>query len=425
MTFLSDQQQLVFDVLRPKPSPKPLVRIGGERDGGYLVPDDLDGISDCFSPGVSGIKFFEDELLKTYGIPSHMCDFSSDIANFKEPLTGGQTFKKLWLDVDAADNSITLADWVSELAPNTNDDLLLQMDIEGAVYRNLLTVSDDVLARFRIVVLELHRLQQCSNGDQFERELGPLLRRLDKYFICVHIHPNNCEGDFLMNGTSLNLSRVAEVTFLRRDRFVGSPEEYQPVMLPHPLDIGQNVPDRPPVFMSEGWLDSASRPVDSQLKVLDDQMRHMGERMKQLSNTLEDLQYIQNDMMTQFLRQISKRESDAVQDLAQQKYFTQSSMHSACPRLTRVERRSPFFFHTQSELRPFITVDLGDEFSLYELQIENRADGFGERAKRLQFCLHKDPAADFGSARPVWITTKFVTEPGAICTTELFGEVAA
>jgi hypothetical protein len=36
-----------------------LLRIGGDSDGGYLVPDDLENISSCFSPGVSDIFNFE------------------------------------------------------------------------------------------------------------------------------------------------------------------------------------------------------------------------------------------------------------------------------------------------------------------------------------------------------------------------------
>ena len=48
--------------MKPKASPFGLIRIGGNSDGAYLVPDDLQGISCCFSPGVSDRKSFEDEL---------------------------------------------------------------------------------------------------------------------------------------------------------------------------------------------------------------------------------------------------------------------------------------------------------------------------------------------------------------------------
>ena len=36
--------QASFDIIKLKPSPYPLIRIGGDKDGAYLVPDDLSGI---------------------------------------------------------------------------------------------------------------------------------------------------------------------------------------------------------------------------------------------------------------------------------------------------------------------------------------------------------------------------------------------
>ena len=69
----------VLGILKPKPCPYPLIRIGGKSDGAYLVPDDLEGIDSCFSPGVCNSKRFEDHLAKEYAIKSYMCDFSSDL----------------------------------------------------------------------------------------------------------------------------------------------------------------------------------------------------------------------------------------------------------------------------------------------------------------------------------------------------------
>ena len=48
--------------LRPMDCGKKLIRIGGNEDGGYLVPDDLEGIEYCFSPGVSTTVDFETHL---------------------------------------------------------------------------------------------------------------------------------------------------------------------------------------------------------------------------------------------------------------------------------------------------------------------------------------------------------------------------
>ena len=42
----------LIEEIRPDTTDKPLIRLGSEADGGYLVPDDLEGIVACFSPDV-------------------------------------------------------------------------------------------------------------------------------------------------------------------------------------------------------------------------------------------------------------------------------------------------------------------------------------------------------------------------------------
>jgi len=147
-----------FQFLKPRPSPCPMVRIGGDADGAYLVPDDLCNVESCFSPGVYQYKNFEDDLFASYGISSHLCDYSANLEELQTPLIeGAQTFQKLWLDLDGLPNSITLDKWVASLEPG-NYDCMLQMDIEGAEYRTLFTASAATIKRFRIMVIELHAL---------------------------------------------------------------------------------------------------------------------------------------------------------------------------------------------------------------------------------------------------------------------------
>ena len=52
-----------------------LVRIGPKDDGGYVLPDDFDGVVANFSPGVGGVVGFEEELA-SMGIRSFMIDAS-------------------------------------------------------------------------------------------------------------------------------------------------------------------------------------------------------------------------------------------------------------------------------------------------------------------------------------------------------------
>ena len=77
-------QQLAH-AMRPVQTHFPLVRIGSAHDGGYLSPDDLGGISACFSPGVELNLSFELDLLQKTVIGSHLADYSVDgpPANFQ------------------------------------------------------------------------------------------------------------------------------------------------------------------------------------------------------------------------------------------------------------------------------------------------------------------------------------------------------
>lgn len=49
-----------------------LIRVGRD-DGGYLIPDDLRGVGECFSPGVSDTADFELEMVNR-GIKCYLAD---------------------------------------------------------------------------------------------------------------------------------------------------------------------------------------------------------------------------------------------------------------------------------------------------------------------------------------------------------------
>ena len=54
--------------IRPLETNHRLIRVGSDYDGGYLLPDDLDEVKYCFSPGVSDNISFETQLTKDYKI---------------------------------------------------------------------------------------------------------------------------------------------------------------------------------------------------------------------------------------------------------------------------------------------------------------------------------------------------------------------
>jgi hypothetical protein len=222
--------------LHPLVTEHPLIRLGGRADGGYLVPDDFDGIAACFSPGVDNRVSFERSLIER-GIPCYLADASVD----RVPLESDKVhFLKKYVGTVNDDTTITLDDWVDANVPG-NADLILQMDIEGAEWTVLLNVSRGTLRRFRIIVVELHNLERLLDKYAFPI-IKAMFDRLLQDFYVVHSHPNNYGGK--VRCQSLVIPRALEMTFIRKDR-VRSTQFAR--TFPHPLDAKNHMhwPDLP------------------------------------------------------------------------------------------------------------------------------------------------------------------------------------
>lgn len=226
---------------RPCASPVPLVRLGGANDGGYLLPDDFEGITASFSPGVAGVADFDLDVAAR-GIPCFLIDASVDAPPVEHPLI---SFDKKFLGRETAGNEISLDDWVSASAPGAGD-LLLQIDIEGAEYETLGAASDKTLKRFRMIVIEFHFFEHVFEED-WRDKVRPAMNKLAKHFAPVHLHPNNHAPLLVQQG--LRFPRVFEVTYLRRDRLC---EDGIAPQIPHPLD-GPNLPGLPDYVLPPFW----------------------------------------------------------------------------------------------------------------------------------------------------------------------------
>lgn len=237
----------VIALLRPRiPEGLGLVRIGGKNDGGYLVPDDFEGVAGCLSPGVDYLASFESDLQKR-GIESHLIDFSVDgpPGNFRPA-----SFTKKFLGASTTGNHLTLGDWISDIdLSSAAGDLVLQMDIEGAEYAVLLEASPEILDRFRIIVLELHHLEALSH-QVFLRIFEAFARKLTRNHQVVHLHPNNVVPPVSVRG--IEIPPIIEVTLIRRDRISGDAKLTVP-QLPHPLDH-PNVKSNEDYEISKDWL---------------------------------------------------------------------------------------------------------------------------------------------------------------------------
>lgn len=227
-TSKEDIQKLLQDLY---PVFVSLRRLGGNGDGGYLVPDDLEGIEACFSPGVGTISNFEKEC-SDLKIKTFLADASVESPAIEDD---SLYFVKKYVGAMNDENFITMDEWVSSSSIDEDTDLMLQMDVEGFEYEIFLNMSEELLRRFRIIVVEFHNLDQLWNNPFFSLSSRVFKKILQTHF-CVHLHPNN--NDLFLKAQGLSIPLTMEFTFLRRDRANGNLKHA--VSFPHYLDRKNN-----------------------------------------------------------------------------------------------------------------------------------------------------------------------------------------
>lgn len=233
----------LIESLHPVQTQNELIRLGPNGDGGYLVPNDLDGIEACYSPGVDTMSEFELACLK-HGMNIYMADGSVEKPNIDLP-EDQYSFIKKYIGCLNNDVYTTLDDWVKSTSSTETTDLLLQMDIEGGEYHSLMNLSSSLLNRFRIMAIEFHSLDQLWDP-YFFYFAKPIFDKILQTHVCVHIHPNNCQRTSSKLGVEIPV--VAEFTFLRKDRIKTMSYASN---FPHSLDY-DNTPNEH-IVLPQNW----------------------------------------------------------------------------------------------------------------------------------------------------------------------------
>lgn len=227
---------------RPIETGHALVRCGPGQDGGYLLPDDLVGLTALYSPGVSDTTGFDLEMAER-GLLCFLADGSVEEPSYLHP---NMQFEKKMIGPAMADGVMTLDAWVSRTAPPSGD-LLMQMDIEGSEYDVLLGAKPELLARFRIIVLELHFVDRMVLGAERDR-LDRLFEHLARSHVLCHTHVNNIAAPVRIG--QADVPPFVELTFLRIDRVTS--DSRREAAYPHRLDV-DNAPDLPPASDMPFW----------------------------------------------------------------------------------------------------------------------------------------------------------------------------
>lgn len=210
-----------------------LIRIGGQGDGGYLVPNILNNINYCFSAGVGDISNFEKQLSNDYNIKSFMADGSIVGPKQKDK---NFFFVRKYLSSVTNQQFITLSDWMNMNKKKDDKSNILQMDIESSEYDVLSFENEETLAEFSIMVIEFHRFQNLCNPI-FLNIVNSIFEKIYKNFYICHVHPNNVSG--IYNFQNILIPSCLEITFIRKNS-LHLCKLNEEVHLPHKLDYKNN-----------------------------------------------------------------------------------------------------------------------------------------------------------------------------------------
>ena len=217
--------------LSPVEAGHQLVRIGDHGDGGYLLPNDLEDIVACLSPGTDDRISFE-RFFRSHGVPCFLADASLEVS--PEPEDELIHFSRCFIGASSFGEYLSLADWLASVEVPAEGDLVMQMDIEGWEYQALLACPESLLERCRVLVIEFHDFHRSLDLYRFRDVIDPLFSKLSKIFDPVHLHANN--ASFVFDYAGFRCPSAFELTLHRRDRRLSEVSSVV-AALPHQLDV--------------------------------------------------------------------------------------------------------------------------------------------------------------------------------------------
>lgn len=215
----------------------PKIRVGRDRDGGYVLLDDFAGVSAALSFGIAK-ECSWDTAIAARGIEVYQYDPSVDGPPVANPRFH---FFKKEIAATPSDAADSLGSTLARLPPSTGR-VILKIDIEGAEWDVFDAATPEELARFSQIVGEFHHFSEATDQawrDRAER----VLAKLRSVFDVVHIHGNNC-GPFNVVA-NVAIPSSLEVTFANRAIYDCSETDE---IFPTPLDR-PNWECRPDIFL--------------------------------------------------------------------------------------------------------------------------------------------------------------------------------
>ena len=185
--------------------PFTLIRLGRNRDGGYVVPKEL-LCKNFLSCGIANEISFENDYVKNCDNANIHC-FDGTINSF--PSENAKLFNWHKLNVDKVDGEKTISmNTIIDKFFKGQNELFVKMDIEGWEYQAFETMTDENIDKIKCMVLEVHFI------DQRYSDFETLLNKLSNFLVLVHKHDNHFGKYF--DYENEHLPNVYELTFVHK-----------------------------------------------------------------------------------------------------------------------------------------------------------------------------------------------------------------
>ena len=221
---------------------KNFIRLGRPfRDGGYIMVDDFNAAGVAYSFGIGDdVSWDMDMAARGYEIFMYDPTIDSLPQNHERFLF----FKEGILGITVKEKSMdTLENFIRRNGHERRDKMILKMDVEGAEWSFLSTVTAETLSQFDQLLFEFHDMIRPKDQSVMNATLA-CIKKITRTHSLVHLHGNNL-GSFLVLDDKILIPDVLELTYVKTSNYELVDDEN--IYLPIPLDRpnnggGQDVP---------------------------------------------------------------------------------------------------------------------------------------------------------------------------------------
>ena len=192
------------------------IRIGNNKDGGYILLNDLKTIKIGYSFGISREISF-DKGLADKNIDVFMYDHVINKLPFENPKFH---WKKIGLtgSITNRNNMKTLSELIFSNGHSKEKNMILKMDIESYEWNVFQYLPFKNLRQFKYIVGEFH----FSNSRKIQYYYNILKKLLETHQI-FHIHCNNCGRIIKLNGYAI--CNLLEISFILKEGYTFADDE--------------------------------------------------------------------------------------------------------------------------------------------------------------------------------------------------------